>query len=196
MTVAGEKKMGKRKLQSLDELQNCRDNIFDQLHGESDRGCILVAASILDDALGALLQALVQKRPAFTTKRRKELLGFFGPLGSFSSRIAVAYAFGLIPDWMYKNLELIRNIRNDFAHGYESTDFSNEKLISKVDALKAPDDNIDSLVSKYTDGKRTVGRDKRVHPLSRTKFVCHALTIYGILLTARIEEKKDCQQSA
>jgi DNA-binding MltR family transcriptional regulator len=37
-------------------------------------------------------------------------------LGTFAARIAAAYSMGLISDLEYKDCELIRKIRNEFAH--------------------------------------------------------------------------------
>jgi hypothetical protein len=42
--------------------------------------------------------------------------GFNAPLGTLSSRIAACHAMGLISDEEYRECELIRKIRNEFAH--------------------------------------------------------------------------------
>ena len=74
--------------------------------------------SILDDFLEMLMDATIKQKDAFNHDKRKELLAWTGPLGTFSSRISMAYLLGHIPPWMYRDLELIRGIRNKFAHGY------------------------------------------------------------------------------
>ncbi|MGH8510875.1 MAG: hypothetical protein ACREU8_05700 [Gammaproteobacteria bacterium] len=45
-----------------------------------------------------------------------DLFGAMGPLASFRQRIAVAYAFGFLSKEDYDNLNLVRRIRNHFAH--------------------------------------------------------------------------------
>jgi DNA-binding MltR family transcriptional regulator len=51
-----------------------------------------------------------------------------GPLSSFSQRIAIAYAFGLIPKQRYRDFELIRKIRNHFAHHPMDTTFATAEV--------------------------------------------------------------------
>ena len=53
------------------------------LNKESDRGCCLLAVSFLDNELKLLLE----KKLVGSAKQKKEILGFNGALGTFSSRI-------------------------------------------------------------------------------------------------------------
>lgn len=79
---------------------------------ESPRGVILTSSAYLEDSLGRLIGAyLVDNAGA-----KKMLDGFNAPFGSFSSRIAGAYALGLINEREYRMYETLREIRNDFAH--------------------------------------------------------------------------------
>jgi len=64
----------------------------------------------------------------------KLLSGFNAPLGTFSSRIAGASALGLLTDKEFKQLNLIREVRNEFAH----------KII-----VKFTDSRVASLVTKF-----------------------------------------------
>lgn len=82
------------------------------LNEETDRGCALMAAAYLDDQLERLLrQTFVDDRTAVD-----ELFRPLGPLGSFSGRIELCYALGLLPNETRRDLNLIRKIRNDFGH--------------------------------------------------------------------------------
>ena len=51
-----------------------------------------------------------------------------GPLASFSQRIAIAYAFDLISSAQYKDLEIIRKVRNHFAHHPLDTTFNTHDI--------------------------------------------------------------------
>lgn len=85
----------------------------DLLHRESDRGCVLVGGAILDEMLRAVLQAYFVD----DEKLGKEL--FQSPnaaLSTFSSRIRVCRALGLITDEFFRDLERIRVVRNQAAH--------------------------------------------------------------------------------
>ena len=79
---------------------------------ETDRGCALMAAAYLDDQLECLLRrTLVDDNTAID-----DLLRSAGALGSFSARIELCYALGLLPGQARRDLHLIRKIRNDFGH--------------------------------------------------------------------------------
>jgi hypothetical protein len=80
------------------------------LYAESDRGCALVGAAILEESLANLLRA------SFVPGTAEELLGQDRPLGTFSARIKAARAIGLIDKTDFTDLELVRKIRNDTAH--------------------------------------------------------------------------------
>lgn len=93
---------------------------------ETDRGAALVGAALLDQQLLDLLQShLLDKRES-----KELLLGGTAPLGTFSSRIKAAYCLGLISELEHKELQLVRKIRNEFAHHVHGLDFKNERLVS------------------------------------------------------------------
>lgn len=99
---------------------------------ESDRGAALVAASMLDERLEQILNAFLIESSA-----AKELTsGFNAPLGTFSSRASAAAALGLIQDNEFKEITLIRKIRNEFGHGWEPLSFDAENIA--VHARKLP----------------------------------------------------------
>lgn len=85
---------------------------LDVLNAESPRGRVLVAASFLDNLLHETLRSfLIEGKP-----QDQLLSGFNAPIGSFSAKIALAAALGLISDSERDECDLIRRIRNKFAH--------------------------------------------------------------------------------
>ena len=60
------------------------------------------------------------------------------PLGTFNSRILSAYCLGLIGSKEYFELNLIRKIRNKFAHDLETLSFDNQSIQSYCTNLKYP----------------------------------------------------------
>lgn len=60
------------------------------------------------------------------------------PLSSLWSQIKISYALGLIPDWAYSDLEILREIRNMFAHTYHNPSFTNEEVAALVRKLRGP----------------------------------------------------------
>lgn len=99
---------------------------------ESDRGAALVAASMLDERLEQILNTFFVESSA----ARELTSGFNAPLGTFSSRASAAVALGLIQDNEFKEITLIRKIRNEFGHGWEPLTFQDESIA--VHARKLP----------------------------------------------------------
>lgn len=85
---------------------------LDHLNNESDRGRVLIAASMLDDLLQQIIRSILI--PGKSTDRLT--IGFNAPLGTFSSKIEIAFAMGVISEREYKDIVTIKNIRNKFAH--------------------------------------------------------------------------------
>ena len=91
-----------------------------EFNRESDRGAALTAAAVLDDRLGAILAAFLADTPS-----AKELIqGFNAPLGTLASRAAAAHSLGLIQDNEFKEITLIRKIRNEFGHSWQGVSLS------------------------------------------------------------------------
>lgn len=83
-----------------------------EFNKETERGAALTAAAFLDDLLQTVLEALLIKN-----KSGKSLVyGFNAPLGTLSSRIVACHAMGLISDEEFQKCDIIRKIRNEFAH--------------------------------------------------------------------------------
>jgi len=105
-------------------LQGFLDFLND-FNKETDRGAALAAAAMLDELLGQIIEAFL-----IPNKGSAALLdGFNAPLGSFSARIASSFALGLLSEIEYKECELIRKIRNEFAHQIKVS-FTTQKVVS------------------------------------------------------------------
>ena len=105
---------------------------------QTDRGSALIAAAWVDDALEVYLRASF--RP--DKKIANEILRPDGPLGSFSARIKSAYLLGIIEPTAFRDLEIVRAIRNDFAHVRQRirfTDPSIKERCKRLHAVKALD---------------------------------------------------------
>ncbi|MGI0525737.1 hypothetical protein [Rhizobium giardinii] len=80
----------------------------------TDRGCVLVWTSMIDELLRRILEAFLVS----DDKRASEFFSHNGPAGSFSGRTKLAYFMGLITDDELRIIDKLRDIRNDFAHQY------------------------------------------------------------------------------
>lgn len=94
----------------------------------SDRSCVIVAAAYIDELLGYIFK-LFMTSPS-CEKEDKDLFSGYGPLSNFSSKIVLSYRLGLISNYEYKTLQIIRKIRNSFAH-----DITKDSLLEFKDRL-------------------------------------------------------------
>ena len=106
------------------ELNKLYAQWLEEFQGESDRACAVLAAAFLDQLLEKLLRAFFIDNKKVISK----LLYDQRPLGNFSSRIHAAFALDLIADVEYRDLHLIRKIRNDFAHQLVGLSFKSSKI--------------------------------------------------------------------
>jgi len=79
---------------------------------EEDRAAVILGAARLDILLGQMLKAVLRPHPG----KEDDLLDENSPLGTFSARIKMAHRLHLIDDAFARSLNLVRRIRNDFAH--------------------------------------------------------------------------------
>jgi mannitol operon repressor len=112
-----------------EDLKGSAAEFFDSIKGESDRGCVLVGASFLDEALELLLRSRMSTNPAVIKKSIDPLFSSgHGPLASFWAKTELCQALGLIEDWEYEDLMRIRKLRNLFAHSHGSAAFSDPQV--------------------------------------------------------------------
>jgi hypothetical protein len=98
---------------------------FNQKFVEADdRSCVILVAAYLDNCTHELLIKVAKDPKPLIEK----LLGDSQPLGSFSSRIDLLRSFGWISEVTHKDLHLIRNIRNKFAHDLRLHSFSDNPV--------------------------------------------------------------------
>ena len=72
----------------------------------------MVATAMIDDLIGRAIAARLVDAPEVGIL----LDGFNAPLGSLSARIVAAFGLGVISKPEFDDLQIIRKIRNDFAH--------------------------------------------------------------------------------
>ncbi len=99
---------------------------------ESDRGCALLAVSLLEYEL----EKLLSKKCLSDKKIQKKLFESRGAFSTLSSKIDVAYAFGLTPKKHYQNMHKVREIRNLFGHSYKKISFSTIDISQKIRAIR------------------------------------------------------------
>jgi DNA-binding MltR family transcriptional regulator len=99
---------------------------------ESDRAAAVLGAAYLDDRLGVLLREKFVAVPAFV----EELFRGQGGLSSFSAKISICYAVGLMTRGASHDLHIVRKIRNDFAHKPHGISFKTKEIANRVNSLE------------------------------------------------------------
>lgn len=104
---------------------------LDVLNAESQRGKVLVSVGFLEQQLKDILLSFALECP-----QAEELVeGGNAPLGTLGSRISACYVLGLITRSEFDDLQLIRKIRNDFAHNLHTT-FETQSVVNRCRELK------------------------------------------------------------
>jgi mannitol operon repressor len=104
---------------------------LEQLKAESERGEVLISAAMIDDLLMRTVAAfLIEGASA-----NRLLSGFNAPLGTLSARIEMAAALGLISDDEHHDANIIRKVRNEFAHNLPVS-FDNPRIRQSCAALR------------------------------------------------------------
>lgn len=111
---------------------------FENFQNESPRAAIIMGAAFLDAQLRELIaNFLIDEKNVV-----EELLGNDDkgerPLSSFSSRTKTAYCLGLISRDEYEDLNIIRKIRNRFAHRLHDISIDDDKIKGWCHSLQTP----------------------------------------------------------
>jgi DNA-binding MltR family transcriptional regulator len=116
-----------------------KEQILKELEAESDRGCILVAASALDVFLEELLRTALVADAHAAKHSVTPLFEAMGPMATFSAKIKLAYGLGLITKTDFTDLEKIRRIRNIASHEYSAMTFDSREIIEISRTLDSAD---------------------------------------------------------
>lgn len=92
------------------------DMAAEALGSESDRGAIIFAASLVAESLEAMIRANLRDDPTTVKNIVNPMFDGLGPLATFSAQIKLAYSMKLICKEAFDALELLRKLRNAFAH--------------------------------------------------------------------------------
>jgi len=109
--------------------------IAQTLAKESDRGCVILGAALLADALEDLLRSCCRDEPKDIKATIDPLFEGYAPLSTFSARIQLAFALGILPCQLRDKIELVRRLRNDSAHEWGPIDFEDPKCASRLELL-------------------------------------------------------------
>lgn len=132
------------------------NQIVEQFHKiKSDRAAAILVACHVEQSLKEFIKLYIVEEPE---KAADRLLNTYNSVHNFSSQINFAYECGWITNDIKKDLNIIRNIRNEFSHDPDKNDFSqipNEPCFRDYSQIYYPD----NLRSQYlTTASMTVGK--------------------------------------
>ena len=100
-----------------------------ELEKQTHRGAALIAAAVLEEILEVLLTARLLK---VSRDRHDALFGRGRPLDSMSAKIELGYALGLFTNAARIQLDMIREVRNKFAHRIEALTFDHPNIAKEI----------------------------------------------------------------
>lgn len=149
----------------------------------NDRATVLLFGSFIEVYLGKLLAKSM--RSDLNSHDRAAILGYDGIIGTFSSKIMLAYALAIIGPIARFDLDLIRLLRNEFAHARISFNLETKEAADVCKRLRTVDlpDNLSVVPLRY---HLVAPADSANINHPRTRFIacCHCLT-YRILVAIR-----------
>ncbi|MBL8834362.1 MAG: hypothetical protein JNL71_18375 [Rhodospirillales bacterium] len=104
-----------------------------RLKGESFLATVIILTSYIEEKTSDLLK--IHLRTFGSKSDEEKIFGPMAPLGTFSSRIELAYSLGWIENRQRQDLHIIRKIRNLFAHeAFKVTEVS-DRFLAYLKAL-------------------------------------------------------------
>ena len=96
---------------------------------------VLMIGTFLELLLERAISTRFEPEQPLSKERQQELFAGYGPLASFSAKISVGYALGLIPKSARDDLNIIKSIRNDAAHRIRNFSFESDESRQKCSSL-------------------------------------------------------------
>jgi DNA-binding MltR family transcriptional regulator len=103
-----------------------------ELRRASDRAAAVIAMALIESELEQLLRQHFKPVPTAVIGR---LFGSKGTLSDFVSKIDMAFAIGLIGEANHRDFDLMRRIRNKFAHRVVAKSFEDHEISQIADHL-------------------------------------------------------------
>ena len=117
--------------QSIDGGLN---RLIEELEIESDRGCVIISVSLIEEMLRTLLISWAQ-----SSSEMEELTSPAGPLGATGAMAKLCRALGLLTSIEFKTVNMLQKIRNKFAHRI-TTSFAEASVVDQCRCLELAGD--------------------------------------------------------
>lgn len=109
------------------------DLLSDAIQDPNEMAAVLMIGSLLDSTLQKFILARFPRPP---DDIKGDMFGSGSPLREFSSKIKIGYAMGLYGPKTRKDLDSIREVRNNFAHTLQPINFETTEVINVCKRIK------------------------------------------------------------
>jgi len=147
----------------------------------SDRAAVILQSANIERSLETLLMAKMRRQLSEDVKGR--IFEGYGPLSTFSAKILMGYALDLYGPVFRHDLDIIKELRNGFAHVRLPLQLTQPELSGMCANLMLPDDRNYGWLPMAFSEKYTleiVTDDK--HPRTRFTRACHSISLCFIEL--------------
>jgi hypothetical protein len=143
-----------------------------ELYGANDRASAVMLGALVENSLTTFMAR--QLRLDLSKDEKRRLFDYEGPLSNFASKIMLTYALGLIGPITRDDLNLIRLLRNEFAHARKPFGFETTVVAAVCKHLKTPD--LPHSIIRF--GLPSLGKpvDDITHPRTRYRSACHTIS--------------------
>ena len=145
-----------------------------EFYSDSPRAMIILSAAIAELAVADAIQRFMKPN-----SETKELFDFDAPIGTFSAKVSVAFALNIFGATTKHDLDLIRALRNGFAHTRHPLAFTTPAVAGVCEHLRLPDCAEARTPSAYY--RLTPDLDAAVdkkHPKTRYLTSCHTIAVW------------------
>jgi hypothetical protein len=148
-----------------------------------DRSCVIVFTSLLEQHL----QSAISSFFAVSEDQADPLFDFEkgGPLATFAAKVKIAVALGFVNPDMKIDLDLVRLIRNTFAHSSTLVSFSDPEIAEACDQLKHP------VIAEGPYGQVSIWPLAAAAPRDKFLATVAAITEYFLHVNAKVHALED-----
>ena len=122
----------------IEQYLNDWKRLLSEMKDEPDRSLAIITATFIDKVITDVFEKRLHTPTLSNTKLNEfnnNLYKNNGALSTLNNRCQLALVLGWLSEESYENANIIRDIRNKFAHRLFDIDFSDEKVKGKINNL-------------------------------------------------------------
>lgn len=142
--------ISKSQLDQINEILSGAEDWIDR----GQAATVLTAISAIEDVFEDVIKS---RMVVLSKKMESRLFQGYGPLNTFAAKIDIAFALGLLSERDYADMQIIRKVRNEFAHSRAVTGFEKKEIADLVGRLSKPKKEVDWAYDWYFSRAAEIG---------------------------------------